>query len=127
MAYELVRETLRRFEAGDREDWRSSLAEDVVWDMTGDDAGIFGRFHGHRGVEDFFTQWLGAWEDYSVENTELIDAGDSVVVVFRQHGRGRGAAWRSIGTSTACTTCATAGSSATASSRAGTRRSRRRT
>ena len=25
-----------------------------------------------------------------MENTELIDAGDSVVVVFRQHGRGRG-------------------------------------
>jgi hypothetical protein len=89
-AYELVRETLRRFEAGDRKDWRSSFAEDVVWDMTGDDAGIYGKWHGHRGVEDFFTQWLGTWEDYSVENTELIDAGDSVVVVFRQHGRGKG-------------------------------------
>jgi ketosteroid isomerase-like protein len=39
--------------------------------------------------ERFFTEWLGAWEDYEVSNEEVIDAGDSVVVVFHQRGRGR--------------------------------------
>jgi uncharacterized protein len=88
-AYELVRATVERFQAGDREHWRSVFAENVDWDMTRDEAALFGEFHGHEGVEAFFTQWLGAWDDYSVEHTEIIDAGDSVVVVFRQHGRGK--------------------------------------
>ena len=49
-----------------------------------------GVYRGHEGVERFFADWLAVWEDYSVENREYIDAGDSVVLVFRQHGRGRG-------------------------------------
>lgn len=89
-AYDLVKGTIERFQAGDREHWRSVFHEDVDWDMTGDEAALFGEYHGHEGVEAFFTQWLGAWDDYSVEHTEIIDAGDSVVVVFRQHGRGKG-------------------------------------
>ena len=38
----------------------------------------------------FFAEWLATWDDYAVENDELIGAGDSVVVVFRQRGRGKG-------------------------------------
>lgn len=89
-AYDLVREMVDRFEQGDRVYWRSVVAEDVDWDMSGDESGLFDRYRGHEEVAAFFTQWLGTWEDYSIENTELIDAGDSVVVVFRQHGRGKG-------------------------------------
>jgi ketosteroid isomerase-like protein len=35
-------------------------------------------------------RWLGAWESYTAEAEELIDAGDQVVVVHHEHGRGRG-------------------------------------
>ena len=48
-----------------------------------------GVLHGHPGVERFFRDWLGAWRDFEVETSEYLDAGDSVVVVFRQRGIGR--------------------------------------
>ena len=48
-----------------------------------------GVAHGHRGMEQFFRDWLGTWTDYEIATRELIDAGDSVVIVFRQRGTGR--------------------------------------
>jgi uncharacterized protein len=89
-AFELVRRTIERFQEGDRSHWRSVFAEDVVWDPSGDETGLFGTYRGHEGLEAFFKQWLGTWDDYWVEHSEIIDAGDSVVVVFRQRGRGKG-------------------------------------
>jgi ketosteroid isomerase-like protein len=50
--------------------------------------------HGHRGVERFFREWLGAWTDYSIEVNEYIDAGSSVMVAFHQSGIGRGSGVR---------------------------------
>ena len=53
-----------------------------------------GIYHGHEGVERFFREWLGAWTDYKMEAREYIDAGGSVVIVFRQGGIGRGSGVR---------------------------------
>lgn len=36
--------------------------------------------------------WSGTWEDYSSEVEQIIDAGERVVVVDRQSGRGKGSA-----------------------------------
>src|SRR5215210_4049606 len=87
---ELVREFHGRFAAGDRRSWRQYFAPDVVWDASQSHLPVAGVYHGHDGVERFFAEWLPIWDDYAVENDELIDAGDSVVVVFRQRGRGKG-------------------------------------
>jgi len=38
----------------------------------------------------WFARWLGAWENYTARVEELIDAGDRVVVVHHERGRGRG-------------------------------------
>jgi ketosteroid isomerase-like protein len=35
-------------------------------------------------------RWIGAWTDYSYEVRELIDVGESVVIVVDEAGRGRG-------------------------------------
>jgi ketosteroid isomerase-like protein len=40
-------------------------------------------------VEQFFRDWLGTWREFELETSEYLDAGDSVVVVFRQQGTGR--------------------------------------
>ena len=40
-------------------------------------------------MERFFRDWLGTWTDYEVATRDYIDAGDTVVVVFRQSGTGR--------------------------------------
>jgi ketosteroid isomerase-like protein len=88
---EIVRRMNERFAAGDRESWREVIHPDVVWDMSR--SSMPGQAHvyrGHEGVVRFFRDWLGTWQDYGFEERELIDAGDSVVVVFREHGRGKG-------------------------------------
>ena len=61
----------------------------MVWDTSASDWPTAGVMHGHAGVERFFRDWLGTWRDYEVEFREYLDAGDSVVVVFRQSGTGR--------------------------------------
>jgi hypothetical protein len=47
-----------------------------------------GQVHGPEAAKDWFAQILGTF-DWQVEATEFIDAGDVVVVVARQTGRGR--------------------------------------
>jgi ketosteroid isomerase-like protein len=78
------------FEAGDRNEWREYFDPDVVWDTSASSMPSAGIYHGHEGIQRFFREWLGAWTDYRMEAREYIDAGGSVVIVFRQSGIGRG-------------------------------------
>jgi ketosteroid isomerase-like protein len=87
---EVVKGFLSRYEAGDRQEWREQFDPDVVWDTSASQMPAAGVYHGHEGVERFFRDWLGTWTDYEVATREYIDAGDAVVVVFRQSGRLRG-------------------------------------
>jgi uncharacterized protein len=86
---ETVKEFMRLFEKGDRDAWREYFDPDVVWDTSASNMPPAGVFHGHEGVERFFRDWLGTWRDYEVATREFFDAGDSVVIVFRQRGTGR--------------------------------------
>jgi len=86
---EIVRRMHEQFEGSDSEAWREVISPEVEWDLTSSDLLEARVFHGHEGVEEFFRGWLGAWDDYEQETLELIDAGDSVVAVFRQRGRGK--------------------------------------
>jgi len=86
---DIVREFAEQYAAGDRVSWRRYFAEDVVWDMSRSNLPQAGVYRNHEGMERFFTDWLGAWDEYEIEHHEVLDAGDSVVVVFRQRGRGR--------------------------------------
>jgi len=85
----IVKEFTRLFEKGDREEWREYFDPDVVWDTSASGLPSAGVFEGHQGVERFFRDWLGTWRDYDIATREYLDAGDSVVVVFRQRGTGR--------------------------------------
>jgi uncharacterized protein len=91
---EIVKEFTSLFQAGDRNLWRNYFDPDVVWDTSASQMPAAGIYHGHQGVERFFQEWLGAWTDYGLETREFIDAGDSVVIVFRQTGAGRGSGLR---------------------------------
>jgi ketosteroid isomerase-like protein len=48
------------------------------------------RFHGPEGVAEAVRRWTGAWAEFEFDVQELIDAGDRVVMVLRQVGRGKG-------------------------------------
>jgi ketosteroid isomerase-like protein len=91
---EVVKEFTRSFEQGDRDSWRQYFDPDVVWDASATDMPFAGVYRGHQGVEQFFRDWLPTWRDLEVATREYIDAGNSVVVVFRQTGTGRGSGVR---------------------------------
>ena len=91
---EVIKEFMSRFEGGDRAEWRGHFDPDVVWDTSASQMPGAGVYHGHAGVERFFRDWLGTWADYEVVTREYIDAGDAVVMVFRQSGTGRGSGVR---------------------------------
>jgi uncharacterized protein len=87
---ETVKKFSMLFEAGDRESWRQYFHEDVVWDTSESDLLLAGMYRGHEGIERFFGDWLSTWDEFEIEHLEWIEAGDSVVVAFRQRGRGKG-------------------------------------
>jgi ketosteroid isomerase-like protein len=87
---EIVRALHEAFGAGDRDTWRAHFDPDVEWDITSSAMPAPKVYRGHEGVEEFFRDWLGTWDDYGQETLEVLDAGDAVVAVFRQWGRGRG-------------------------------------
>jgi ketosteroid isomerase-like protein len=50
-----------------------------------------GLLRGRHAVVDYFRSYWGAWDDYVLEPTEVIDVGeDRVVVLHYERGRGRG-------------------------------------
>jgi ketosteroid isomerase-like protein len=86
---EVVRRMLDAFNSGDFEASLAFLDENVEWHDPPDVPGAAV----HRGPEEvrsWFARWLGAWEVYTAEAEELIDAGDHVVVVHHEWGRGKG-------------------------------------
>ena len=43
---------------------------------------------GHSGVRESFERWLDHWDEYGMEAERVVDCGDDVLVVAREHGRG---------------------------------------
>lgn len=89
---DVVRSLWDAVERGDAEAVLALYDADVVWDVSrGPLRGITGSgvYHGHAGLSAFFRSWREAWDDARYELDELIDAGEHVVTVGRQCGRGR--------------------------------------
>jgi ketosteroid isomerase-like protein len=61
----------------------------VIWDTSATTWPQAGVYEGHAGVERYFIDWLGTWENPISETLDLIDAGNSVISVFRWTGRGK--------------------------------------
>jgi ketosteroid isomerase-like protein len=82
------------FDAGLRRDSATALGlydPEVVWDVSRLEGADFGEgvFHGHDGLRTWFRAWYSAWENTQNELERLIDAGDHVISVHVQRGRGR--------------------------------------
>jgi ketosteroid isomerase-like protein len=94
MSEEDVEVVRRLYEAIASRDSEAALAlydPDVEWDMSGYPYGdmIERRSHGHSGLRAFWRELYEAWEDYEHDCQELIDAGDHVVSIVTDRGRGR--------------------------------------
>jgi ketosteroid isomerase-like protein len=82
---ERVRRTIQA--VNDRDiDWALTFfAPDGVWDMS--PLGM-GTFEGIEAIRGFFEDWLGAYEEYSMEAEEIVDLGNGVsFAVLLQKGR----------------------------------------
>jgi ketosteroid isomerase-like protein len=59
-------------------------------DPAADWVGVNDIYRGHDGVRSYMAQVYEAFEDYRPEVEELLDAGDKVITLAIEHGRGRG-------------------------------------
>ena len=66
------------------------LDPDVEYDTSASGLPDAGVYRGPEQLRDARRRWWGAWEAPWSEPTEFIDAGDSVVIVTRFGGRGKG-------------------------------------
>jgi ketosteroid isomerase-like protein len=66
------------------------LEPDIVWDMsTFQGWPEQPTYAGIEGARRFLAAWADAWEDWTLELEELVDAGDRVIGIMRQSGRAR--------------------------------------
>jgi ketosteroid isomerase-like protein len=47
-------------------------------------------YHGHDGFRQVMTDWIGSWDDWSIEILGARELGDLVLATARQRGRGKG-------------------------------------
>ena len=63
----------------------SYLGPDPIWDMSPMGLGVF---KGLAAVSSFYEEWMGAYEDYSIEPEDIYDLGNGVTFgVILQQGR----------------------------------------
>lgn len=84
---ELVEKGYEAWNSGDRGWVLEHMAEDVEWITPPDDPDP-STYHGLEGVEKYWAQWRAAVGQLNFQVEEMIDAGNSVVVVARRQGRG---------------------------------------
>src|SRR5688500_10109696 len=85
---EVVRRIYDAYLSGNYDAAFAEIDPAVEFDGTARPEG--GVYHGHEGVAEALRTWTGTWEVWRLEVVEIIDAGEKVVVVERQSGRGRG-------------------------------------
>lgn len=80
------------YRPGDPSGFFALLAEDVEVDVSRrplvpDRPGLI---RGRRAAIDFYRHYWGTWADYSLEPDEVHEAGEDVVVVQLERGKGKG-------------------------------------
>ncbi len=90
MSEELVQLVEKGYDAwnsGDRDWVLEHMSPDVEWITPSDDPD-HGTYRGHQGLEQYWAQWRAAVGQLNFKIEEMIDAGQSVVIVARRQGRG---------------------------------------
>jgi ketosteroid isomerase-like protein len=67
--------------------WASIAPDIVVQDHHSPDQDVY---EGHAGLGQWLGDWDAAWDEWSIELDRLVDAGDSVVAIYRMRVKGKG-------------------------------------
>jgi ketosteroid isomerase-like protein len=86
---EIVRRGTDAYRRGALEEASHWTHPEIVWDMSRLQVPDAGVYRGFEGLLTFFNRWQESWESLELEPLEYIEAGDQVVTVIRQSGRGR--------------------------------------
>ena len=95
MSQENVELVQSMYRPGDPSRFFNLLSEEVEAEFDASAAPLLPdypqRIHGKTAVIDFYRHYWGTWDDYVLDPTEIIDAGeDRVVVVHHERGTGKG-------------------------------------
>ena len=85
---EVVRRAYEAYSSGDFAAAGSAYSEDTVWDVTRfrPDAEV------HSGLDEvakYLGSWRATWTEHAFSLEKAVDAGNRVVAVVRESGRGR--------------------------------------
>jgi ketosteroid isomerase-like protein len=75
------------FSALDTQDWEVALG---VFDPEVEWSPMEGTFHGPEGVVTSLAEWLGPWDEHSIDAEEITEVGSDVLAVIHLTGRGTG-------------------------------------
>jgi ketosteroid isomerase-like protein len=79
------------YRAGDPSRFFDLLDEEVELDFSAYPVPGSRVLRGKDAAIDWSRRWWGTWDEYVLEATEIVDAGENrVVVVQRERGRGKG-------------------------------------
>jgi uncharacterized protein len=84
---QLVKQGYDAWNQGDRGWVLDHMSENVEW-VTPENDPDPGTYRGYEGVEQYWGQWRAAVGQLHFKIEEILDAGDSVVVVARRQGKG---------------------------------------
>jgi ketosteroid isomerase-like protein len=86
---ELVRRMQEAFLSSEPDRALAFFAPEVEWDVRERPGGQV--WHGPSGVRRAMTEWSGAWEEWELVTERYLEAGeDKVLILWREHGRGKG-------------------------------------
>jgi ketosteroid isomerase-like protein len=85
---EIVRAAFDRYLHGDEAAALALFASDIVVTQFPDQ--LDGRdFHGHQGVREAMAEWIGVWDEWTIELLRARELGERVLAIARQRGRGK--------------------------------------
>jgi len=86
---ELVKAAFDAYFRGDEPGLLELIAADVVITQFPEQVDVR-DYHGHQGFRQVMTEWIGSWDDWSIELLGVRELGDLVLATARQRGRGTG-------------------------------------
>jgi ketosteroid isomerase-like protein len=86
---ELVRKLFQVYNERSFREHPELVAPDIVWDMSRVNLPDASSYSGRSEFPDFVEAWDESFAYESLEPREIIDAGDRVVVVVHERGRGK--------------------------------------
>jgi len=86
---EAVRSAATAFVSGDLDRAAEFLDPGVELYPPAEDPDVKDVYRGPEGAREWLENWLEAWEEFEFWVDDVIDAGDRIVLIFSQRGRGK--------------------------------------